>query len=50
MRNTWKEAKMKIKSNVRAGILRDRCSGTYDRCGGSTRCGGTRCGGTVYAY
>ncbi|HEX9946797.1 MAG TPA: hypothetical protein VGA98_04580 [Allosphingosinicella sp.] len=41
---------MKIRSNLRAGLVRDRCGGTYDRCGGSTRCGGTRCGGTVYAY
>lgn len=31
---------MKIKTNVRAGIA-------YDRCGGSTRCGGTRCGGST---
>jgi len=34
-----KEAKMKIKTNVRAG---------YDRCGGTSRCGGSRCGGTRY--
>jgi hypothetical protein len=41
---------MKIKTNVRGGRLADRCGGTYDRCGGSTRCGGnTRCGGTIYA-
>jgi hypothetical protein len=33
---------MKIKTNVRAGII------ARDRCGGSTRCGGTRCGGTTY--
>jgi hypothetical protein len=31
---------MKIKTNVRAGIIADRCGGT--------RCGGTRCGGTTY--
>jgi hypothetical protein len=31
---------MKIKTNVRAGVI----SGST-RCGG-TRCGGTRCGGT----
>jgi hypothetical protein len=38
-RTTWKEAKMKIKSNVRAGY--------YDRCGGYTRCGGyNRCSGS----
>lgn len=46
MRKTWKEAKMKIKTNVRAG----RCTtgGTADRCGGAVRCGGcTRCGGTI---
>jgi hypothetical protein len=30
---------MKIKTNVRAGIINDRCGGT--------RCGGTRCGGTT---
>ncbi len=42
---------MKIKSNVRAGLYRDRCGGTYDRCGGSTRCGGnTRCGGSTVYY
>ncbi|HEX9946796.1 MAG TPA: hypothetical protein VGA98_04575 [Allosphingosinicella sp.] len=40
---------MKIKTNVRAGLVADRCGG-YTRCGGSTRCGGTRCGGTTYAY
>ena len=34
---------MKIKTNVRAGIISDRC-------GGSSRCGGTRCGGTTYYY
>jgi hypothetical protein len=28
---------MKIKTNVRAGLVADRCGGT--------RCGGTRCGG-----
>jgi hypothetical protein len=46
---------MKIRTNVRAGIIASpRCGGT--RCGGSTRCGGnTRCGGgtadpTLYAY
>jgi hypothetical protein len=44
-RNTEEEAKMKIKTNVRAGYY-DRCGG-YTRCGGSTRCGGGgRCGGT----
>jgi hypothetical protein len=32
------EAKMKIKTKVRAG---------YNRCGG-TRCGGTRCGGSTW--
>jgi len=33
---------MKIKTNVRAGLL------PSPRCGGSTRCGGaTRCGGTT---
>jgi len=52
---------MIIRTNVRAGLrsdTTDRCGGTIDRCGGSTRCGGTtrcggsnRCGGsTVYAY
>ena len=41
--NTWKEANMKITTNVRAGAI------AYPRCGGSTRCGGnTRCGGTTY--
>ncbi|MEA3008495.1 MAG: hypothetical protein QOJ91_187 [Sphingomonadales bacterium] len=36
---------MKIRTNVRAGMLPSpRCGGTT-RCGGSTRCGG----GTVYA-
>jgi hypothetical protein len=34
MRETWKEAKMKIKTNVRAGILIDRCGG---RCGGAPK-------------
>ena len=36
---------MKIRTNVRAGML------PSPRCGGTTRCGGsTRCrGGTVYA-
>ena len=33
---------MKIKTNVRAGLVKS------DRCGASTRCGGTRCGGTTY--
>jgi len=47
-RKTWKEAKMKITTNVRAGIAYDRCGGST-RCGGNTRCGGsTRCGGTRY--
>ncbi len=32
-RKTWKEAKMKIKTKVRAGYV--------------TRCGGTRCGGST---
>jgi hypothetical protein len=41
MRNTWKEARMKIRTNVRAGLTGS------DRCGG-TRCGGTRCGGTSW--
>jgi len=49
---------MKIRTNVRAGIIADRCGGSTrcggTRCGGSTRCGGTRCGGTTkqdyYAY
>jgi hypothetical protein len=47
MRKTWKEAKMKIKTNVRAGST--RIDGT--RCGATVRCGGgTRCSGsTVYA-
>jgi len=31
---TWKEATMKIKTKVRAGII--------------SRCGGTRCGGGTY--
>jgi hypothetical protein len=31
---------MKIKTNVRAGLVADRCGGT--------RCGGSRCGGTTY--
>jgi hypothetical protein len=46
---------MKIRTNLRAGLVADRCGGstrTVDRCGGSTRCGGTtRCSGsTLYAY
>ena len=36
---------MKIRTNVRAGLIADRCGGST-RCGGTTRCGGsTRCGG-----
>lgn len=38
---------MKIKTNIRAGIIADRCGGST-RCGGATRCGGTS-GGTKYA-
>jgi hypothetical protein len=40
VRKHERKAEMKIKSNVRAGLV----SGST-RCGG-TRCGGTRCGGT----
>jgi hypothetical protein len=36
------EAKMKIRTNVRAGYYYGRCGG--NRCGGSTRCGGTNDG------
>jgi hypothetical protein len=40
---TWKEARMKIRTNVRAGRPIDDGS---TRCGGTTRCGGVpRCGG-----
>jgi len=38
---------MKIKTNVRAGLVATRCGGST-RCGGGTRCSGTG-GGTVYA-
>jgi len=31
---------MKIKTNVRAGLIATRCGGST-RCGGGTRCGGT---------
>jgi len=36
---------MKIKTNVRAGIIAPRCGGST-RCGGQTRCGGS----TRYEY
>jgi len=39
---------MKIRTNVRAGLVASpRCGGST-RCGGATRCSGTG-GGTVYA-
>jgi hypothetical protein len=41
-RKTWKEANMKIRTNVRAGASTSPRCGATVRCGGSTRCSGSQ--------